>query len=142
MSILKYRQCTTPFDAVYTYFIFQICICDCICIAWAVRQFYNRVGIPTGQKSAGSLLILPFWANFRPERSVILVSIERSQRAFFKYFSFGVEIAPKNLRYRSAGTNPMERFLRIFFAAPIKTLSPIHNSVKGYTSGINFDATQ
>jgi hypothetical protein len=36
----------------------------------------------------------------------------------------------------------MGRFLRKIFAVPIKTTSPIPNSVKGYASGINFDATQ
>jgi hypothetical protein len=53
-----------------------------------------------------------------------------------------LRLRQKTLRFRSVGTNLNAGILRKNFAVPIKTSSPIPNSVKGYSSGINFDATQ
>jgi hypothetical protein len=53
-----------------------------------------------------------------------------------------LRLRQKTLRFRSVGTNLNAGILRKNFAVPIKTSSPIPNSVNGYSSGINFDAAQ
>jgi hypothetical protein len=61
---------------------------------------------------------------------------------FQKNFAFGVEIALKNLAVHKCRNNPQCGDFKKIFAVPIKTTSPIPNSMKGCSSGINFDATQ